>query len=333
MSTVNKQPIRETSAFLHDTHPSPERSFYERMSVRLASSHEHFQRCFRVFLDKSDEHESSISCIREGIKPMVKSLATLIDAPTVRVLGVGSGKGEIDLEILHVAAQCLHEKNPNHKSDFLCHVVEPNREGLEGFKSSVEVLPAHLANLANMKFEWHQGTFQQYIDKQDHEMTKFEVVHFVQSLYYFADFEDALVHSYEKILGDKGVIICMLLGEGSYIHRFAHKFHDNGKFQFPGVKYHCNQDVVAVAKKYNFPYEEYSKEFHLDVTEVFDAKSEKGNSLLDFITHTMNFRATASCEEVEEVLKFLEEVSSVEDGKRLAKGRCWALMIKKGFGH
>ena len=274
-----------------------------------------------------------ISCIREGIKSVLTNLSTLIKTPTVRVLGVGSGRGEMDLEILHVAAQSLHEKNPNHKSDFLCHVVEPNREGLEGFKSSVEVLPAHLANLANMKFEWHQGTFQQYIDKQDHEMTKFEVVHFVQSLYYLSDFEDALVHSYEKILGDKGVIICMLLGEGSYIHRFAHKFHDNGKFQFPGVKYHCNQDVVAVAKKYNFPYEEYSKEFHLDVTEVFDAKSEKGNSLLDFITHTMNFRATASCEEVEEVLKFLEEVSSVEDGKRLAKGRNVAVIIKKGFGH
>ena len=306
----------------------PERSFCaianERMSVRLASSHEHFQRCFRVFLDKSDEHESSISCIREGIKPMMKSLATLIDAPTVRVLGVGSGKGEIDLEILHVAAQCLHEKNPNHKSDFLCHVVDPNWIALEDFKTSVEVLPSHLANLANIKFEWHQETFQQYIDKQDHELMKFEVVHFVHSLYYLADLEDALVHTYEKILGDRGMIICIILGEGSYSDRFVRKFR---------AKHLCNQDVVAVAKKCNFPYEEYSKENHLDITEVFDAKSEQGNNLLDFLTHTMNFRSTASCEEVEEVLKFLEEVSSVEDGKRLAKGRCWALMIKKGFGH
>ena len=190
-----------------------------------------------------------------------------------------------------------------------------------------------MANLANIKFEWHQETFQQYVDKQDHELMKFEVVHFVHSLYYLADLEDVLVHSYEKILGDRGVIICIVLGEGSYLDRFAHKFHDNGKFQIPGVKYHCNQDVVAVAKKYNFPYEEYSKENHLDITEVFDAKSEQGNNLLDFLTHTINFRSTASCEKVEEVLNFLEEVSSVKDGKRLAKGRSWALMIKKGFGH
>ena len=39
------------------------------------------------------------------------------------------------------------------------------------------------------------------------------------------------------------------------------------------------------------------------------------------------------CEEVEEVLKFLEEVSSVEDAKRLAKGRNVAVIIKKVFGH
>ena len=303
----------------------------ERKLLSLSSSPEHFLRCFQVFLDKSDKHKACISCIREGLKPVVKSLATLINTPTVRVLGVGSGRGEMDLEILHVAAQCLHEKSPNHKSDFLCHVVEPNRAELEDFKSSVEVLPAHLANLANMKFEWHQGTFQQYIDKQDHEMTKFEVVHFVQSLYYFADFEDALVHSYEKILGDKGVIICIIMSEESYLVQFGRRFDHREKFQISGVRNYCSQDVVAVAKKYNFPYELYSKESHTDITEVFDDTSEQGSNLLDFITHTMNFRCTANCEDVEEVLSFLREVSNVQDGKRLARRGNVAVIIKKGF--
>ena len=301
--------------------------------LSLVSSPEHYLRCFEVNLEKTAIHDTMIGCIREGIKPVVKNLATLIKSPTVRVLGVGSGRGEMDLEILHVAAQSLHEMNPNHKSDFLCCVVEPNREELEDFKSSVEpVLPSHLANLANVKFEWHQETFEQYVDKQDHELGKFEIVLFAQCLYHLVDFEDALVHSYEKILGDRGVIICILMGEGSCSERFARTFHDAGKFQIPGVKYHCNEDVVAVAKKYNFPFEQYSKNFHFDIAEVFDDTSQQGSKLLDFITHAMNFKGTASCHEVEEVLKFLEEVSSVQqDGKRLAKGRSVAVIIKKGF--
>ena len=297
----------------------------------LLSFPEYYLRCYEVALEKS---ATMIGCIREGIEPVMKNLATLIKSPTVRVLGVGSGRGEMELEILHVAAQSLHEMNPNHKSDFLCCVVEPNREELEDFKSSVEpVLPSHLANLANVKFEWHQETFEQYVDKQDHELRKFEIVLFVQSLYYFADFEDALVHSYEKILGDKGVIICIVLGEGSYSERFARKFHDAGKFQIPGVKYHCNEDVVAVAKKYNFPFEQYSMDFPWDLTEIFDDASELGNKHLDFITKFKNFRGTVSGREVEEVLKLLEEVSSVQDGKRIAKGKTVTVILKKGFGN
>ena len=266
---------------------------------------------------------------------MVKNLATLLKTPrTFRVLGVGSGTGEMDLEILNVAAQSWHEISPNDKSDFLCRVVEPNREELEDFKSSVEVIPSHLANLANLKFEWHQETFQQYVDKQDHELTKFEVVHFLQSLYYCGDIEDALVHSYEKILGERGVIICTLLGEDSYLAKFARKFHDIGKFQIPGVKYHCGQDVVAVAKKHNFPFKQYSKECYLDVTEVFNDTSEQGSDLLDFITLSINFRSTASFQEVGEVVSFVEKISSVQqDGKRLAKGSVMAVIIKKGFGN
>ena len=230
----------------------------ERNLVPLISVSEHYLRCFQLYLDKSDEIESTIGCIREGIKPVVKNLATLLKTPrTFRVLGVGSGTGEMDLEILNVAAQSLDEISPNDKSDFLCRVVEPNREELEDFKRSVgKVIPSHLANLANLKFEWHQETFQQYVDKQDHELTKFEVVHFLQSLYYFADLENLLVHSYEKILGERGVIICILLGEDSFLRKFARKFHEVGKFQIPGVKYHCGQDVVAVAKKHNFPFEQ-----------------------------------------------------------------------------
>ena len=299
--------------------------------LKLSSSPEHSLRCFDVFLDKSEKHKACTSCIREGFKPVVKSLATLINTPTVRVLGVGSGRGEMDLEILHVAAQCLHEKSPNHKSDFLCHVVEPNRAELEDFKSSVQVLPSHLANLSNMKFEWHQETFQQYVDKQDHELAKFEIVHFVDSLYPFADLEDALVHTYQKILGDKGVIICIIMSEDSYMMQFRRRFDYREKFQISGKKNYCSQDVVAVAKKYNFPYELYSKESHTDITEVFDDTSEQGSNLLDFITHIMNFRCTASCEDVEEVLSFLREISNVQDGKRLAKIGYVAVMIKKGF--
>ena len=54
---------------------------------------------------------------------------------------------------------------------------------------------------------------------------------------------------------------------------------------------------------------------------MFDEKSTEGNLLLDFLTHTVNFRETADKQLVEKTLALIKGLTTVKDGKRLGEKR------------
>jgi len=73
----------------------------------------------------------------------------------------------------------------------------------------------------------------------------------------------------------------------------------------------------------------YTQEYLIDVTEVFDPKSTEGNLLLDFMTHSMNFRETADKQLVEEILALIKDLSFVKDGKRFGEIKEALVVISK----
>ena len=81
------------------------------------------------------------------------------------------------------------------------------------------------------------------------------------------------------------------------------------------------EKMFEIAEKHGWKHEVYTHEYSIDVTEIFDTQSTEGNLLLDFITHTENFRGTADKNLLQETLALIEDLSTLKDGKRLGKKR------------
>ena len=72
---------------------------------------------------------------------------------------------------------------------------------------------------------------------------------------------------------------------------------------------------MKIAQDNGWKHEIYTQKYLIDVTDVFDEKSAEGNLLLDFFTHTLNFRETADKQQVEETLALIKDNTIVKDGK------------------
>jgi len=73
--------------------------------------------------------------------------------PVFRVLGIGSGDGKPDLEILHAVARSLLSSGDENQKPLmhLC-IVEPSSSLIADFKQAVSPLPEKVATLADVSF-------------------------------------------------------------------------------------------------------------------------------------------------------------------------------------
>ena len=62
---------------------------------------------------------------------------------------------------------------------------------------------------------------------------------------------------------------------------------------------------------------------------MFDEKSTEGNLLLDFFTHTRNFRKTTDQQKVEETLALIKDNTIVKDGKLVGEKDKSLILIYK----
>ena len=62
---------------------------------------------------------------------------------------------------------------------------------------------------------------------------------------------------------------------------------------------------------------------------MFDPRSTEGNLLLDFLTHTVNFRETADKQVVEETLDVIKDLTIVKDEKRFGEKKDSLVVIYK----
>ncbi|XP_078376030.1 histamine N-methyltransferase A-like [Oculina patagonica] len=204
--------------------------------------------------------------------------------------------------------------------------IEPNEYSCGLYKAAIENLPSPL-NDQLTEFEICQQTFEEYKGSQV-KATKFEMVHFIQSIYY-VDIEQALTHCFEKELGDKGIFACIVEGQDLiYCVTMKQSMQWQGE-DTDSESFVTADKIIKIANDKGWKHEIYSHEYPIDVTEVFDEKSTEGNLLLDFLTHTVNFRETADKQLVEETLALIKDLTTVKDGKRLGEKKESLLLIYK----
>ena len=302
------------------------------MSQPLYLHPEAYSRSFQCFLDSTYQREKSIlKCIEEHIVPVIKTgVCKLLeehsfnDSP-FRVLSVGSGEGGNDINLLDALSKI--RPNDGEAKSMVNRVVEQNADRLSAFRAKAPNLREHFKGRADVEFEWIPMTFEEYSFQKKADDVKFDVVHFIHSIYYLG-VEDVLSHCYEKELGRQGMIISITESDASPICKYAEKFGDRLINSMSR-----NNDVVDVAREKGWKYFVCSGDFKsLDITSIFNSSSLEGNSLLDFLTYRMGVRQNESSETVEKMLKFWEEQSSLnEEGKRVVELGDTAVIIVKGF--
>lgn len=169
-----------------------------------------------------------------------------------------------------------------------------------------------------VNFEWVQSTFQEYQTNHTHELNKFQMIHFVGSIYY-VDPEEALRHCLEKELASNGVILISCMAEDSYLVQYERKFHDTGVAPFPpGYLVFTINRIKEIAEKNNWRYEYFESSWYQDISVLDSPESRESKLLIDFLTHTINFQSVRGMEVAEKVRQSTIASSQLKpDGKRV----------------
>ena len=282
----------------------------------------HYIDCFNVFDAKCDQFRKIEEMLRERLPSLVPR--RLHDSQQLNILSVGSGNGEKDLLVLKVIRESLRRTEVK----IFNRAIEPNTYFCDLYNEAIANMQTPSDDQATT-FEICEQSFQQYSQHTEKEPVKFDVVHFIHSIYY-VDMEEALCHCFEKELGENGVFVCIVSGL-DLINLVLAKQPTNGYGQKDGAIENLEKagQLVEIARSKGWKHEVYMNEYSIDVTEVFDPKSTEGNLLLDFLTHTINFRETAEKQVVEETLAVVRDHTVFKDGKRLGKKKDWLIALYK----
>ena len=299
----------------------------------LSQSHEAYEKAFKTFLDHSTARQSIVKCVQHGIKLALENIAPLDANKPFNVLGVGSGKGEMDLLIMQFISEQLNASGTDVKPAIHSTVVEPSSFLLEKFKAAVECLPSSLTDSARVSFEWQQMTFQEYKKKYASQDQKtwptFDFIHFVHSIYYM-DASDTLLTCFEQQLGEKGAIFCLVQTKESFFANLQERFKGKLTFGTADMIIYTEQDLAKIAADKGWKYDVIRQEFAIDVSLCFGEPSEQGDLLFNFLTHQQDFRATADQELIDEVVDFFgKSVVADETGAKVLIAGMAAVVITK----
>ncbi|XP_065105101.1 histamine N-methyltransferase-like [Paramisgurnus dabryanus] len=304
---MNEAPVYMTSS---RTMAAPLRSLVEDYSRYLKS--------FELFLDRSSEHKCMQDFIHNTLPDILGSIGG--GRPVFNVMGVGSGAGEIDLEML---AQ-LHMKHPHVRVDN--EVVEPSTDMLHKYKVLVSKTP----NLDYINFTWNKMTASEF-EKHWQEINlgkKMDFIHLIQMLYYVKD-PEATVSFFRSLLDKDGKLLIILVsGESGW-----------GKLWRTYRAALCNTeisqcvttgDIKTFLDTKDIPYTNYVLQSHMDITECFTEGDEVGELLLDFLTEVMEFSKNAPEHLKKGVLDLLKhpDCSKEVDGRIIFNNNLEVLVVE-----
>ena len=249
----------------------------------------------------------------------------------LNILSVGSGSGETDVDILKIVEHELQKSDHGRHMKIFNRAIEPNEYSCGLYKSTIENLPSPLDDQLT-EFELCQQTLKEYKKGQkcQQEPVKFDLVHFIHSIYHI-DVEEALFHCFEKELNSQGTFVCVVAQQAQdLVYNLTQKIKWHGKdktSEDPDCE--MADKIIKIAYNNGWKHEIYTQEYSIDVSQVFDEKSTEGNLLLDFLTHTVNFRETAEKKLVEETLQMIKDLTIWKDGKRLGEKKDLLVLVYK----
>nr|XP_040058003.1 histamine N-methyltransferase-like isoform X1 [Gasterosteus aculeatus aculeatus] len=298
-------------------------SFAMASSLRsLVNDDSRYQKCFQLFLERSSEHQSMRDFIHNVLPDILGSIGN--GKSHLNIIGVGSGAGEIDLEMLSE----LRLKYPEVTVDN--EVVEPSGTQLQKYKGTIFMsLVSQKPALDYIKFSWNQMTAIEFEEhcKAKKTTKKADFIHMIQMLYYVKD-PGATVNFFRSLLDKNGKLLIILVsGESGW-----EKLWRTYRTQLCNTEIsQCvtTGDIKSLLDGQRVSYRSYELPSQMEITECFTDGDEKGELLLDFLTEVLDFSKTASPELKAGVLELLRhpDCSVESNGKVIFNNNLGVIVI------
>ncbi|KAM7049404.1 histamine N-methyltransferase-like [Acridotheres tristis] len=271
----------------------------------LLSELDRYTQSFRLFLERSTEHQSMQEFVEKQLPDIVASIGN--GKSTINVLSVGSGAGEMDLQILSKIRARYPGVTINND------VIEPSASQISKYKEHV----AQASNLENIKFTWHKETANEYESRMNAEKKtkKWDFIHMIQMLYYVKDIP-ATLRYFHSLLEPQAKLLIILVSGKSGWETLWRKY--SSSFPLEGFcSFISSADLPRMLDSTGMKYQLYELPSHLDITSCFIEGDKDGELLLDFLTETIDFTKTAPPELKRQVLEELRKpgCSEIRDGK------------------
>ncbi|XP_026708092.1 histamine N-methyltransferase isoform X1 [Athene cunicularia] len=260
---------------------------------------------FRLFLEKSTEHQSMREFIEKELLTLIASIGN--GKSTINILSVGGGAGEIDLLILSKVQARYPGVTINND------VIEPSADQIFKYKERV----AKTSNLENIKFTWHEETAYEYESRMNAEKKskKWDFIHMIQMLYYVKDIP-ATIRYFHSLLEAQAKLLIILVSGSSGWETLWKKY--GSSFPLNDLcTYISSADIRRMLDSAGLKHQFYELPSHMDITSCFTEGNKDGELLLDFLTETHEFSKTAPPELKRQVIEELKkpECSEKRDGK------------------
>ncbi|XP_077392854.1 histamine N-methyltransferase A-like isoform X2 [Festucalex cinctus] len=256
---------------------------------------------YQFYLQHSGEHATVSRFLLEYLPEQFKRIAA--GKSNLAVLGVGSGGGELDVQMLSML-QSICPTIP-----ISADVVEGSTELVANFKA----LLAKTDNLEKIPFTWHVMLSEDY-RKQVKNVKKYDFIHMIQMIYYVDNLTET-IKFYHSCLNKNGSLMITIVKTGDGWDLLWKTFSREMCNESIPVN-RSSGDVLASLKTLGLQYEEHSIPNTFDITECFNPNSETGQRLLGFMTATDDFAQSFTPQIRADILNLLRSKCSTEkEGK------------------
>ncbi|XP_061580303.1 histamine N-methyltransferase-like [Cololabis saira] len=259
---------------------------------------------FQLYLEQSGEHGAILQYVHHSLAEEFKRIGAL--KGSLDVLGVGSGGGELDVQMLSLW-QSTFPGGP-----IATDIVEGSSELTNNFKALV----AKTSSLDNIEFSWHIMSSEEYEKqvKAKRDIKKFDFIHMIQMIYYVNNLGQT-IKFHQSLLKRNGRLMIIVEAADSGWDILWKTYHE--ELCVGGItEYRASREVVACLESQGLKYEEHSLPHSFDITECFNPSSVTGDCLLSFMTGKEHFSESFSPEIRAGMLDLLRSKCSTErDGR------------------
>ncbi|XP_077983233.1 histamine N-methyltransferase-like [Glandiceps talaboti] len=249
----------------------------------LTTDRDWYSRAFMSYCSHTDRVEKALLYCTDILPPTItehysNNRKTVEEAgPVFRYLGIGSGTGLCDIQLLKE----LRKSVPVIQAT----IVDPSQYLLKAFQQSIT---AQATGLEGVTFDFKVMTIQEF--QRDWDGEGFDCVIALNVLYYVPDYDEVIGWIYSYLAENGTTVIQQTAADNAFMGFYA-TFDSIFTEKMKSV----HQDVIEECLKTSGAksVRTLTVKADIDLTECFDESSECGSLLLDFVTHTIEFRKTA----------------------------------------